>query len=614
MQMPFTNMENLPPHRHLDSSLVRSIALLLSASLAWPADASSVAVPAAPTINSVTPGDQMVTVAFTPGSQGGAAIDQYSVTCTDKITAKTATNAVSPITVSGLTNGTRYTCTVAAHNIGGWSPESSASNAVMLASVPSCTLTATPVVIASGSSATLKVSCTLSNTTATLTATDLTTQKTITLPEVTLTQDKVNNTATGTTNVSPAVPTQYSVVGTNSKGSGDAATAGVYVCNTSPYQDYPGLRVSGDATSQTFEDSVGSDFIDGGAGIDVVRYNCNRDSFFITRDTVDNLWIVSSRAEGADLLTNVEWLQFSDEPLVLDLAGNAGKAFRIYRAAFARTPDVGGLTYWIGRMNSGTSLEDVAAGFVDSAEFKTLYGTSPSNTAFVTRLYNNVLGRTPEQGGLDYWVGEMNKNGKSQRAVFAAFSESPENQANVLNNVLYGKPYPAFGALPAPTGLTATATGLTINLSWTAATGATTYKVYRNGGNEPLATVTTSTSYSDTVTAAGTYTYTVAACDAAGNCSAQSTPASATTTSDASAPSMPTGLRVDATTSDSVTLSWNAATTSEGVTYYMLTRKEGNTTKLFYSNVASYVNKEVSPATRSLSGLNAGYANHVESG
>jgi hypothetical protein len=84
-----------------------------------------------------------------------------------------------------------------------------------------------------------------------------------------------------------------------------------------------------------------------------------------------------------------------------------------------------------------------------------------------------------------------------------------------------------------PTGLTATAVSSSqINLSWTASTdnvGVTGYDVYRGGtqvGTSPTA------SYSDTGLAASTsYTYTVAAYDAAGNTSAQSTSASATTLS-----------------------------------------------------------------------------------
>jgi hypothetical protein len=84
-----------------------------------------------------------------------------------------------------------------------------------------------------------------------------------------------------------------------------------------------------------------------------------------------------------------------------------------------------------------------------------------------------------------------------------------------------------------PTGLTATPISSTqINLSWTASTdnvGVTGYKVYRGGvlvGNPAT------TTYSDIgLTASTSYSYTLAACDAANNCSAQSNPVSATTLS-----------------------------------------------------------------------------------
>ena len=83
-----------------------------------------------------------------------------------------------------------------------------------------------------------------------------------------------------------------------------------------------------------------------------------------------------------------------------------------------------------------------------------------------------------------------------------------------------------------PAGLGATAAGATqVNLSWTASTdsvGVTAYKVYRGGSL--VATLGNVTSYSDAgLTASTRYSYTVAACDAAGNCSAQSAAASATT-------------------------------------------------------------------------------------
>src|SRR3972149_2023679 len=83
-----------------------------------------------------------------------------------------------------------------------------------------------------------------------------------------------------------------------------------------------------------------------------------------------------------------------------------------------------------------------------------------------------------------------------------------------------------------PAGLSATTVGATqANLRWTASTdnaGVTAYKVYRNGFL--VATLGDTTDYSDTgLTGSTAYSYTVAACDAAGNCSPQSPPASATT-------------------------------------------------------------------------------------
>ncbi len=103
-----------------------------------------------------------------------------------------------------------------------------------------------------------------------------------------------------------------------------------------------------------------------------------------------------------------------------------------------------------------------------------------------------------------------------------------------------------------PTNLTATATsGTAISLTWSASTdnvGVTGYKIYRGGTQ--IATSATN-SYSDTgLTANTTYTYTVAAYDAAGNTSAQSTAASATTTQGKN-------LYVSTTGSDSVTYANN---------------------------------------------------------
>lgn len=87
-------------------------------------------VPGAPTAVSAVEGDTEATISFTPPTNdGGSAIISYTVTSSpDGIT---ATGSASPITVTGLTNGTAYTFTVVATNQVGSSASSSASNSVI---------------------------------------------------------------------------------------------------------------------------------------------------------------------------------------------------------------------------------------------------------------------------------------------------------------------------------------------------------------------------------------------------------------------------------------------------------------------------------------------------
>jgi chitodextrinase len=104
--------------------------------------------------------------------------------------------------------------------------------------------------------------------------------------------------------------------------------------------------------------------------------------------------------------------------------------------------------------------------------------------------------------------------------------------------------------------------------------GVTGYTVYRGGTQ--VATVAGSTlTYSDTTVAASTtYSYTVNAFDAAGNHSAQSSPASVTTpaAADTQPPSVPTGVGGSASSSTQVNLSWSASTDNVGVTGYTVYR------------------------------------------
>lgn len=101
-----------------------------------------------------------------------------------------------------------------------------------------------------------------------------------------------------------------------------------------------------------------------------------------------------------------------------------GSITRLYQAFFNRDPDGPGQAYWVARLAAGTPLEGTADAFVTSAEFVNAYGTL-SDSAFVTQVYQNVLGRSADPDGRIYWEGRL-AGGLTRGAMMTGFSESPE--------------------------------------------------------------------------------------------------------------------------------------------------------------------------------------------
>ncbi|XBJ48367.1 Ig-like domain-containing protein [Shewanella sp. H8] len=116
-------------------------------------------VAGAPSIGTATAGDTQVSVSFSaPASNGGAAITAYTVTSSPS--GITSSGVGSPLTVTGLSNGTAYTFSVTATNSAGISAASSSSNSVTPKSAQTITFTdpgaqsigSTPTLTASASS------------------------------------------------------------------------------------------------------------------------------------------------------------------------------------------------------------------------------------------------------------------------------------------------------------------------------------------------------------------------------------------------------------------------------------------------------------------------------
>ncbi len=144
--------------------------------------------------------------------------------------------------------------------------------------------------------------------------------------------------------------------------------------------------------------------------------------------------------EGTDTLTGIERLQFADGYMAMDTSGNGGQAYRLYQAAFDRTPDAGGLGFQMRELDTGRALAQVAQNFINSPEFNARYGQL-DNAAFVAQLYANVLDRAPDASGLAFHVGNLATGANTRANVLVGFSESPENQAALIGVIQAGMFY-----------------------------------------------------------------------------------------------------------------------------------------------------------------------------
>ncbi|CAN7442494.1 DUF4214 domain-containing protein [Pseudoduganella sp. LjRoot289] len=192
--------------------------------------------------------------------------------------------------------------------------------------------------------------------------------------------------------------------------------------------------------------AAGNDTIDGGGGVDTALYNAARASFTLSLGANGQTAITDTAGTlGVDILANVERLHFADADLALDINGAAGQAYRLYQATFDRAPDIQGLGYWIKQMDAGLSLDSMSLNFLTTPEGVALYGSAPSNAELLTKFYANTLHRAPDAGGYAYWMNILDNHLASSGQVLASFSESPENQAQVIGTIQNGITYTPYG-------------------------------------------------------------------------------------------------------------------------------------------------------------------------
>ncbi|MEO1533371.1 MAG: DUF4214 domain-containing protein, partial [Pseudomonadota bacterium] len=196
------------------------------------------------------------------------------------------------------------------------------------------------------------------------------------------------------------------------------------------------LAILPDAVSETddiIQNSPVSETFDGMGGTDTVVYQNTRAE---VRETLlpDGTVRIETEDE-TDILENIERVELEDGTYIFDLSENGTFIYRLYAAAFVRTPDEEGLRFNTNRKDSGQSDKFIADSFTTSDEFLAEFGTNPTDEQFIEDLYQKVLQRPSDEEGRTFWTSRFESGELSRGDMLIRFADSDENVARTEDDV-----------------------------------------------------------------------------------------------------------------------------------------------------------------------------------
>ena len=193
----------------------------------------------------------------------------------------------------------------------------------------------------------------------------------------------------------------------------------------------------GTEKNDQFVSQIEDETFSGGVGNDTVVYRSNLSNYTI-KNQGSHFEVVSKLGyDGSDSLMNIETIQFSDININLGIQSKAAasnvaeihKLIELYIAFFNRVPDANGLSYWMGEMQAGQKITQIAESFFDAGtKYPLLTGYSATMTDgdFINTIYKNTLGRASgaDAEGLNYWKGELGSGRATHGSLVVAILDS----------------------------------------------------------------------------------------------------------------------------------------------------------------------------------------------
>ena len=208
----------------------------------------------------------------------------------------------------------------------------------------------------------------------------------------------------------------------------------------------------------SFVNTAGNDVFDGLASTDSVTYSDASTNYTVSLRPSGDVVVFDRDGNGdTDFLLNVETLIFSDQTIDLTNFSNASQLnsaemvelAKMYAAYFNRAPDSTGLFFWADKLAEGLSLEAIAEFFFDQPETRALYPDPDNTDAFVTAIYDNVLGRVPDGPGFEFWSNALAVGGVTQGSFVLEIIRGAQGEdiTYLQNKAELGVAYSAIGGL-----------------------------------------------------------------------------------------------------------------------------------------------------------------------
>lgn len=204
-------------------------------------------------------------------------------------------------------------------------------------------------------------------------------------------------------------------------------------------------RVTGNDLNNTISLGRGNDTVDGAGGTNTVVLSAaaRNFAFTITAGSPTYTSLDKTSFFGSDSFVNVQRVQFSDQ--VIDTssflrtsalpAAQISQLADVYIGYFNRAPDAIGLSFWGSQLANGNSLTSIANGISAAPEAVASYPETLSIQAFVTVVYNNVLGRNPDQSGISFWQSQLGSGAVTKGGLVLSIVQSAQQQSGTPDSI-----------------------------------------------------------------------------------------------------------------------------------------------------------------------------------